>query len=89
MEKFTMMGWYGGGMAGFGMLAMGVFWLAPLGLIIWLVVRLLPASGGGTSRPAGESALEILDRRLASGGIDLETWQAQRGALVAAQLHRK
>jgi len=89
MEKFTMMGWYGGGMAAFGMLAMGVFWLAPLGLIIWLVVRLLPASGGGTGRPAGESALEILDRRLASGGIDLETWQAQRGALVAAQLHRK
>jgi Predicted membrane protein (DUF2078). len=56
---------------------------------MWLVVRLLPASGGGTGRPAGESALEILDRRLASGGIDLETWQAQRGALVAAQLHRK
>jgi putative membrane protein len=89
MEKFTMMGWYGGGMAGFGMLAMGVFWLAPLGLIIWLVVRLLPASGGGTGRPDGESPLEILDRRLASGGIDLETWQAQRDALVAAQLHRK
>jgi hypothetical protein len=31
MEKFTMMGWYGGGMAGFGMLAMGVFWLARSG----------------------------------------------------------
>jgi putative membrane protein len=89
MEKLTMMGWYGGGMAGFGMLAMGVFWLAPLGLIIWLVARLLPGSGDGTRRPTGESALEILDRRLASGGIDLETWQAQRGALVAAQLHRK
>ena len=68
---------------------MGVFWLAPLGLIIWLVVRLLPASGDGTGRPTGDSALEILDRRLASGGIDLETWQAQREALVAAQLHRK
>jgi putative membrane protein len=68
---------------------MGVFWLAPLGLIIWLVVRLLPASGDGTRRPTGYSALEILDRRLASGEIDLETWQAQRGALVAAQLHKK
>jgi putative membrane protein len=89
MEKFTMMGWYGGGMAAFGMLAMGVFWLAPLGLIIWLVVRLLPASGDMTRRPTGDSALEILDRRLASGEIDLETWQAQRGALVAAQLHKK
>ena len=83
------MGWYGGGMAALGMLAMGVFWLAPLGLIIWLVVRLLPASGDGTRRPTGYSALEILDRRLASGEIDLETWQAQRGALVAAYRDRK
>jgi putative membrane protein len=87
--EFTMMGWYGGGMAGFGMLAMGVFWLAPLGLIIWLVVRLLPASGGGTGRTTGDAALEILDRRLASGEIDLETWQSQRGALRAAQHERR
>ena len=84
-----MMGWYGGGMAGFGMLAMGVFWLAPLGLIIWLAVRGEPASGGATGRPAGESALEILDRRLASGEIDLEAWQSQRGALRAAQHERR
>jgi putative membrane protein len=89
MEKYTMMGWYGGGMAAFGMLAMGVFWLAPLGLIIWLVARLLPASGDGTRRPTGDSTLDILDRRLASGEIDLETWQAQRGALVAAYRDRK
>ena len=84
-----MMGWYGGGMAAFGMLAMGVFWLAPFALIIWLVVRLLPGSGDGTRRPTGDSTLEILDRRLASGEIDLETWQAQRDALVAAQRDRK
>ena len=89
MEKFTMMGWYGSGMAAFGMLAMGVFWLAPFALIIWLVMRLLPGSGDGERRPMGYSALEILDRRLANGQIDLETWQAQRGALVAAQRDRK
>ena len=89
MEKFTMMGWYGSGMAAFGMLAMGVFWLAPFALIIWLVMRLLPGSGDGERRPMGYSALEILDRRLANGEIDLETWQAQRGALVAAQRDRK
>ena len=84
-----MMGWYGGGMAGVGMLAMGVFWLAPLGLIIWLVVRLLPGSNGGITRPSGDSALEILDRRLASGQIDLAAWQSQRGALRAAQHERR
>jgi putative membrane protein len=79
-----MMGWYGGGMGPLGWLAMGLFWLILLGLIVWLVTRLLPA-GGGTTRPAGESPLEILDRRLASGEIDLDTWQAQRAALLAAR----
>jgi putative membrane protein len=84
-EEFTMMGWYGGGVGVLGMFAMGVFWLILLGLILWLVVRLLPGSGSGTPRSAGESPLEILDRRLARGEIDLETWQAQRAALIATQ----
>lgn len=79
-----MMGWYGGGMGTLGWLFMGVFWLVLLGLIVWLVVRLLPGSGGGTPS-TGESALEILDRRLARGDIDLETWQVQRAALLSAQ----
>ena len=79
-----MMGWYGGGMGTLGWLFMGVFWLVLLGLIVWLVVRLLPGSGGGAPS-TGESALEILDRRLARGDIDLETWQVQRAALLSAQ----
>jgi putative membrane protein len=87
-EEITMMGWYGGGMGPIGWLAMGVFWLSLLGLIIWLVVRLLPGSGG-TTRATGESPLEILDRRLASGELDLEAWQAQRPALLAVQQDRK
>ena len=85
-----MMGWYGrGGMSSVGWLGMGVFWLVLLGLIIWLVVRLLPGSGSGTTRSTGESALEILDRRLASGEIDTQAWQAQRAALVGAQQDRR
>jgi putative membrane protein len=80
-----MMSWYGGGMGPLGWLAMGVFWLALLGLIVWLVVRLLPGSSAEPTRPTGGSALEILDRRLAGGEIDLETWQAHRAALLAAQ----
>jgi putative membrane protein len=83
-----MMGWYGGGIGAAGWLGMGVFWLILLGLIVWLVVRLLPGSDGET-RPSGESPLEILDRRLASGQIDLETWQVQRAALLGAQGDRK
>ena len=84
-----MMGWYGNGMGSFGWLGMGVFWLILLGLIVWLVVRLLPGSGEVTTRYTGESALEILDRRLSSGDIDVEAWQAQRAALQGARRDRK
>ncbi|MHB8187427.1 MAG: SHOCT domain-containing protein [Dermatophilaceae bacterium] len=84
-----MMGWYGNGTGSLGWLGMGVFWLILVGLIVWLVMRLLPGSGGGTTRNAGESALEILDRRLANGQIDLEPWQAQRAALLGVQDARK
>jgi len=85
-----MMGWYaGGGLGSFGWLGMGVFWLVLIGLIVWLVVRLLPGSGRGATRNTGESALEILDRRLANGQIDVEPWQAQRAAILTARGDRK
>ena len=84
-----MMGWYGGGMGWGGWLGMGLFWLVLLGLIVWLVSRLLPGSDGGTTRCSGESALEILDRRLASGDIDVEAWQVHRAALLAAQRDKR
>jgi putative membrane protein len=83
--ELLLMGRYGVGMSALGWLAMGVLWLALLGLVAWLVVRLLPGSGGGTTRPADECALEILDLRLASGEIDLAPWQAQRAAILAAR----
>lgn len=81
------MGWYGGGMGWAGWVFMGLFWIALLALIIWLVIKLLP----GTSRsappgpPQAESPLDILDRRFARGEIDLETYQAQRAALIEAR----
>jgi putative membrane protein len=80
-----MMGWYGNGIGTFMWLGMGLFWLVLLGLIVWLVIRLLPGSGDEPTRSTGESAVEILDRRMASGEIDIEAWQAQRAALRAAQ----
>lgn len=79
------MGWYGHGIGAVGLLGMGLFWLLLLGLIVWLVVRLLPGNGEQPTRTTGESAVEILDRRMATGEIDLETWQTQRAALLAAQ----
>ena len=83
-----MMGWYGGGgMGSLGWVGVGGFWLVLILLVIWLVVRLLP--GSGTTRNTGESALEILDRRLADGQIDVESWQAQRAAILTASGDRK
>jgi putative membrane protein len=80
-----MMGWYVGGMGPLAGLAMIMFWLALLGLIVWAVGRLLPGSSGETTRASTESAVEILDRKLANGEIDLHDWQAQRSALMATQ----
>ncbi|MEP7193060.1 MAG: hypothetical protein ABI903_09365 [Actinomycetota bacterium] len=83
-----MMGWNNsGGMGSLGWLGMGVFWLVLLGLIVWLVVKLLPDSGSGNSaaRSTGDSTLDVLDRRLANGQLDLATWQAQRTALLGVQ----
>jgi len=78
------MGWHGamGPLAG---LAMLVFWVVLLGLIIWAVGRLLPGNSGETTRANSESALEILDRRMANGEIEMHDWQAQRSALIATQ----
>ena len=84
-----MMGSYGNGMGSPGWLGMGVFWLLLLGLIVWLVMRLLPGSSGQTPSPTGDSAMEILDRRMANGEIDVPAWQSQRAALQGTQDNRK
>jgi uncharacterized membrane protein len=78
-----MMGWYGemGPLAGIALIA---FWFGLLGLIAWAVGRLLPGNSGETTLADSESAVEILDRRLANGEIDMHDWQAQRSALMAA-----
>jgi putative membrane protein len=78
-----MMGGYGSEIGTLGWLGICVFWLLLLGLIIWLVTSLLPGSKEVATHTTRESALEILDRRLASGEIDLATWQALRAALMS------
>ncbi|MGV8977791.1 MAG: SHOCT domain-containing protein [Cellulomonas sp.] len=87
-----MMRWYGGGMGPVGWIVMGLFWIALIAVIIWLVLRLLPSSGHAGPTPTSspqvpgpESPIDILDRRFASGEIDLETDQAHRAALIAAR----
>ncbi len=86
-----MMGWYGSGMGGVGpfmWLFMGLFWIALIGLIIWLVVKLLPGSND-KPRPMpavgsgpGESPEQMLDRLFALGEIDETTYRTRRTALT-------
>ena len=84
-----MMGWYGGGAGGLMWLGMGLFWLILIGLIAWLVTRLLPSGGEQPTHTPGESAVEILDRRMANGELEVAAWQAQRAALLSAQREGK
>lgn len=80
------MGGYGAGMGWGWPFVMGLFWLILLGVILYLVVRLLPIGGAGSgpdaAAPVQETPEEILDRRFARGEIDLETYQGQRAALA-------
>jgi putative membrane protein len=72
-------------------LVMSLFWLVPLGLVAWAVVRVLPgrseqAPPPAVARPAHpDTPEEILDRRFARGEIDIEAYQAQRSALASAR----
>ena len=80
----------GWGMGWGGWLFMGLFWLVLLGVILFLVVRLLPTAGSGGVGGVGgrmpeDRPEDILDRRFAHGEIDLETYQAQRAALAQAR----
>ena len=83
-----MMGWYGG-MGWFSWLLMGGFWLLLLGLVVWLVVRLLPSADRSGTAGSVESPEDILDRRFARGEIDEQTYTAQRAALVQARGSRR
>ena len=82
-----MMGW-GGGWWGFGMLAMGLFWVGVLGVIVWAVARL-------TSRPeppqrsVPETPRQVLDRRFAAGELDEEQYLQGRRMLEAGSASPK
>lgn len=87
----------GGGYGGLW-IVMVVFWILLLGLITFLVVRLLPGGGtregppvGGAGDPtalppqtsgAPETPEQILDRLFALGEIDEQTYRSRRTALA-------
>ena len=58
------------------MLGMVIFWGAIILLVVWLV-----RGGFGAPRPNNATALDILERRFAEGGISVEDYHARRKIL--------
>ena len=84
-----MMG-YGWGMGVGGWVAMAVYWVALITLIIWLVTRAFAGrdarnDGGPRGLPPTESPEQVLDRRYATGELDLETYQRMRAILASGR----
>ena len=77
-----MMNGLNGGMGAGGWLFMSLFWVLLLVVIVWAAARLFPGSiataTGPAVEPAAERPQQILDRRLASGEIDVETYEQLR-----------
>lgn len=76
-------GWGWEFLMGVGMV---VFWAVVVFGIVWLIrggIGTTP-SETPTPPPPGESALDILDRRLASGELTVEEYQERREAIERA-----
>jgi putative membrane protein len=85
-EVVVMMYGYGAGW----WILMPLVWLTLLGVLVWVVVRLVQSSAGAAERPGPpdqptlhrDTAMEILDRRFAAGEIDAETYRRDREQLA-------
>jgi putative membrane protein len=76
-----MMGW-GYGMGWFGMILMGLFWIAIIVGIIFLIRWFFVSAGTKNYRADSEdSALEILKKRYARGEINKEEFEQKKGHL--------
>ncbi len=77
-------GWCGGMGIG-GWLLMALLWGSFLAVIVWAVTRIFPGSRPRPDQagaPGGESPGSLLDRRLAAGEIDEDTYLRLRGELT-------
>jgi putative membrane protein len=80
-EEIAMMDWSGNtGWWSFGMMFMGLFWIALIAVAVWAVLRLTRGPDGPASSGV-ESPRQILDRRFAAGEIDAQTYAESRRVL--------
>lgn len=82
-----MNGW-NGGMGAAGWLFMSLFWVLLVVVVVWAAAHLFPgrrdtvATVTGPAPELGEQPQQILERRLASGEIDVETYETLRATLT-------
>ena len=76
-----MMHSWNGGMTWEGWFFMSLFWVLLVGVILWATAQLFPGRRD-TRAEQQEEPREILDRRLASGEIDVETYEKLRRTLA-------
>ncbi len=84
-------GW--GAMTPVGWVLMTILWIAVIAVVVWAVAQFFPgAPGGAAGRAAarqdgvvGESPEALLERRLAAGEVDPETYDQIRERLAAAR----
>jgi putative membrane protein len=66
-----------------GWVLMAVFWVALVALVVWVIARVLPSRA--EDRPGkdetSDTPREVLDRRLAGGEIDVQTYEELRETL--------
>ena len=79
---------FGGfGMGAGGWVLMTVFWIVLVAVVVWAIARFVPGRTDDVREPRRSAAeppekpREILDRRLANGEIDVETYEELRSKL--------
>jgi putative membrane protein len=78
-----MMNGWNGGMTWAGWFFMGLFWVLLIGVIGFAAAQLFPGRRESRTESQAEPR-QILDRRLASGEIDVETYEKLRRTLGTA-----
>jgi putative membrane protein len=73
-----------GGMGSTAWAFMAVLWVLLIAAVVWAIAELVSRHNGSSGVTNAVRAEGILDRRLASGEIDVETYDALRAKLCAA-----
>ncbi len=75
------------GLGAGGWLLMSLLWIALMATVVWAIARIAPSRGREADderhTPSQEEPLKLLDRRLASGEIDVETYDQLKSKLTS------